>query len=1103
MSSKPIQIEINGKKAEFPEEITILQAAQELSIYIPTLCYHRALSPYGACRVCVVEVTQGTNTVLKSSCDNVILPGMVIQTDSERVKRSRKVIIELMLARNPDAPAVQELAAKLGIGTARFNLEKRDCVLCGLCVRVCEERMGKSAISFANRGTDRAVVSPFDQRSEVCQTCGACETICPANCVDLKIITDNQPRPLLSHFEANLTTRSPIYLPYPQAVPKLALIDKEHCIHLQNGDCGICKDICQVGAIDFEQKEQALELEVGSVIFAPGFEEFHAEAKGEFGFGRYPNVMTTVQFERMLSAAGPYEGHVVRRSDGREAKRIAWIQCVGSRDSSCGNDYCSSICCMASTKQAMIAREHVGDMQGTIFYMDIRAHGKDFDQYYERAQNYQEIDYIKSIPSRILQVPDSNDLRLRYLDEKNHPQEMDFDLVILSVGMTSSESVQECAERLEIELDTYGFCATDRFAPLKTSRPGVFVAGSFQEPKDIPETVTQASGAAVLSMQLLTSARNTMITKKTYPTEHDPTDEQPRIGVFICHCGSNIASVVDVARVTEAVANQPGVVFASHTMYTCSDTSLSDIRDKIHEYRLNRIVVASCTPRTHEPLFRETLREAGMNPYLFEMANIRDQCSWVHSGDSESATKKAIDLVRMAIGRARFLKPLFGSSLPVIQTTLVIGGGLSGMTAALALANQGFKVHLVERTAKLGGNLNDLYFTLEHEDVSRFTRDMIQKIENHSNIELYLETEVTSVAGHVGHFTPVLMRDGQKFELDCGAIIVATGGERAQTSDFLYGQSNQVMTQVELEKQLHENTFSADSQNIVMIQCVGSRNDDHAYCSRICCSMAVKNALKIKKQNPKANIYILYRDIRTYGFREIYYKKAREAGVVFIRYQKNKLPQVAQGNGLLVTLDSPDFPETLEIEADNIILSTGVETPPSNKALSDMLKVPLNADGFYVEAHLKLRPVDFATEGVFLCGMAHSPKFMDENIAQAQAAAARASTVISKTHLDVSAQTSVVDQDKCISCMTCTKVCPYTAPYVNKDSKAQIEAAKCMGCGICVAECPACAIQLNHFMTDQFTVMVKEFFKEDNGPGRDGSSPKKTESCACLTGKGV
>jgi heterodisulfide reductase subunit A-like polyferredoxin len=858
-----------------------------------------------------------------------------------------------------------------------------------------------------------------------------------------------------------------------------ALAETERCLNCALcSECSQCVTACDQHAIDHTMDERTVELEVGSVILTTGFEEFQAEKKGEYGFGRYPNVLTSVQFERMLSASGPFEGHVVRRSDGREAKRVAWIQCVGSRDTRCGNPYCSSVCCMVSAKQALVATDHLPGLKATIFYMDIRAHGKDFDQYYERAQKQGNITFARSIPSRILQVPGTKDLRVQFYDEAGKLREQDFDLVVLAVGMEPGASVIEGAKRLSIELNEYGFCATDRFSPLSTSRPGVFVAGAFQEPKDIPETVTQASAAASMAMELLASSRNTLVTKAVYPDEHDVTDEEPRIGVFVCHCGRNIASVVDVERVAAIAAEEPNVVFATHTLYTCADNSLDNIHKMIHEHRLNRIVVASCTPRTHEPIFRDTLRQAGLNQYLFELANIRDQCSWVHSAEPEAATQKAAELVKMSIARARRLVPLRESSFAVTQIGLVIGGGVSGMTAALALADQGFKVHLVERSEKLGGNFLNLSYTLEHEDIKPFVSDLIKRVESHPNIELHVSAEVTKVDGFVGSFQVTLSGKAGEIKVPCGAVIVATGAVPADTKDFRRGQSPKIIAQLELEKALAAGTSLDQDRNVVMIQCAGSRNDERPYCSRLCCSMAVKNALKMKKVNPDVNVFVLYRDIRTYGFREKYYQQAREAGVIFIRYTREAPPII--GDDLTVTVNSPDFPEPVEIEADRVVLSTGIDAPEDNRKLADLLKVPLNADGFFSEAHLKLRPVDFATEGIFLCGLAHSPKMVDENIAQARAAAARAATVLSRTQLEVSGQVASVTQDKCISCVTCVRACPYGAPFVNNDRKAEIAAAKCMGCGICAAECPAHAISLRHFESEQFSVMLNELFQENS-----------------------
>lgn len=863
-----------------------------------------------------------------------------------------------------------------------------------------------------------------------------------------------------------------------------ALAESERCLNCALcSECNLCVDVCERNAIFHGMQEKVTTLDVGSVILAPGFQEFQAEVKGEYGFGRYANVLTSVQFERMLSAAGPYQGHVVRPSDTKEARRIAFIQCVGSRDSKCNREYCSAICCMATTKQAMVASEHVDGLDVTIFYMDIRAFGKDFDQYYERAKSQDNIHYVRSIPSRIVEIPGSRDLMLRFLNDSLEPEEREFDMVVLAVGLDPKSGVSDTISRLGIELNEFGFCKTDRFQPLQTSRPGVFVAGAFQEPKDIPETVTQASAAASMSMEMLAGVRDTLVTKREYPLEHDVTDEAPRIGVFVCHCGTNIASVVDVAEVTEAVSTDPHVVLATHSMYACSDASLSEIKEATNEHRLNRIVVASCTPRTHEPLFRETLREAGLNPYLFDLSNIRDQCSWVHASEPEAATEKAIELTRMSIARARLLSPLIGESLAIDQDGLVIGGGLSGMTAALSLADQGFSVHLVERTGRLGGHMQVIHNTLEHSDVTAFTNRVIQQVETHPRIRLHLETEVIGVAGHVGKFNIRLSQignsHGNSTEVPCGAVIVATGAVPAETSEFLSSESDRVITQLELEEQLHENRFDTSAQNITMIQCVGSRNSEREYCSRLCCSMAIKNALNIKKQNPDARIFVLYRDIRTYGFRETYYKEARRKGVVFIRYDEDKPPVVTEDNDLLVTIDSPDFPETIEIETDRIVLSTGIVPPADNRQLSDMLKVPLNGNGFYVEAHMKLRPVDFANEGIYLCGLAHSPKFMDENISQAKAAASRAATILSKTHLEVGAEVSRVDQSRCISCMTCVHSCPYGAPFMNKDHKGEIAAAKCMGCGICASECPARAIQLNHFEAKHFSAMLDDLFQKN------------------------
>ena len=844
-------------------------------------------------------------------------------------------------------------------------------------------------------------------------------------------------------------------------------------------ECGACVKACAPGAISHDMVATTETIAVGSLILSPGYEEFQAAARGEFGHGRYPNVLSSVQFERMLSASGPTEGKLVRPADGKPVKKIAFIQCVGSRDSAHGTGYCSSICCMSATKEAMVAMEHATGLDISIFCMDVRAFGKEFDNYVLRAEREQGVKYIRSMPSRVVEMPETKNLRVRTFGSDGTESREEFDLVVLSVGMRPSAWVKETATRLGLELNQFGFCETDRLAPMAASRPGVFVAGAFQEPKDIPESVAQASGAAACAMEQLAPVRGTMIERREYPWERDVTDEAPRIGVFVCHCGHNIAGVVDVKRVAESAGKMLGAVHSETNMYTCSDTSLQHIQDTIKKKRLNRLVVASCSPRTHEVLFQETLRESGLNQYLFAMTNIRDQCSWVHRDDPSAATDKATDLMRMAVARARNLKPLATGRLPVTQSALVLGGGLAGMTAALAIADQGYPVNLVEKQAALGGQLQHHRTSLEGADVASYLADLIGRVKTHPKITVELEATMLGITGHVGNFSTRVISHGEEKTIKHGVVILATGGEERKTEQYLYGKNKRVLTQRDLEQYLANDRLPAQAQKVasptvVMIQCVDSRDEKHPYCSRVCCSQAIKNALTIKRLNPDAKVIVLFKDIRTYGFRETYYEEARKAGVLFIRHPSDEPPRLEEGKGLRVTVMDSSTAQELTFKADLLVLSTGIAPAADNPTISGMLRTALTADGFFLEAHPKLRPVDLANEGEFICGLSHSPRFMDETITQAKAVAGRAAAVLSKSHLEIAGQIAQVNPEHCVACATCVKVCPYGAPKINELHKAEIQGAKCMGCGSCVSECPARTITLRHQEDGQIAAMLDE-----------------------------
>ena len=845
--------------------------------------------------------------------------------------------------------------------------------------------------------------------------------------------------------------------------------------------CGLCEKVCEADAILYNDSPKERSLDVGALILAPGFDLYDAEKKGEYGYRRFANVVSGMDYERILSASGPYGGHIHRPSDARPPKRIAFIQCVGSRDQD--NPYCSTVCCMYATKQAIITKEHILDAECKVFVMDVRAFGKGFDEYYERAKDRYGVQYIYTRPSSVRQDFKTGNLLLEFTEDGSEWVEEEFDMVVLSSGLCAREGSVELAEVCGIDLNEYKFAQSARFMPTASSREGIYLAGSFEGPKDVPESVTQASGAAALAMELLADVRGTEITPEEYPPEKDISKADTRVGVFVCHCGSNIGGVIDCEKVAKYAENLKDVVFATDLMYTCSPDGLATIKEKLEEYDLNRIVVASCTPRTHEPLFQKTIREGGLNPYLFEMANIRDQCTWVHTRLGDVAADKATDLVRMAVGRARTIEPLSSTNYVPKREALVVGGGVAGMTAALSIANQGFGVHLVERSDKLGGNLPRVKNTVEGYKPPELLKELEAQIARNDRITVYLNSTVKECKGFVGNFHSIIDNNGSEVEIEHGAGIIAIGAHESKQDEYLYGHNDKICTQLELEERLENEPDLAKSLNeVVMIQCVGSRIPENQMCSRVCCTEAIKNAIAIKRANPKANVAILYRDVRTYGFKEQYYNQARELGVLFFRYDLDNKPVAVEDSSGNIEVRIKDLNSGLDLSfgPDALVLTTAIVPSEENDKVGTAFKIPLTLECFFLEAHMKLKPVDFASEGLYLCGACHTPKFIDESVAQAQATAGRAVRILSAEMMQISGVVSVVDPDKCAACLTCVRTCPYDVPQINADGVAEIEVAMCHGCGICAAECPAKAIQLMHYKDGQIISKTEALLNEAN-----------------------
>ncbi|MGO9529737.1 MAG: FAD-dependent oxidoreductase, partial [Syntrophobacteraceae bacterium] len=908
-----------------------------------------------------------------------------------------------------------------------------------------------------------------------CTGCTTCVEYCPVTYPD--------------QFNQEISKNKAVHIYFPQAIPLVAYID-ESCLYLKEKKCRICEGVCKNNAIDFNQTPEKKELNVGAIILSPGLEPFDPKLREEYRYGEFVNVMTSLDYERLLSSTGPHQGEVLRTSDKKHPHKIAWIQCVGSRQIlPGGNSYCSAVCCTYTQKQVILTKDHYADSECTIFHNDIRSYGKDFERFFQRAENLPGVRFIRSYVSIGKEIPESKNVTIRYSTPDDGVKEEEFDMVVLSVGLNPPADFKGLASKFGIELNSHGFCKTNPVNPMETSRPGIFISGAFQGPVDIPESVFSASGAGSQVGELLDYRRGNLARERIYPSERDASEEEPRIGVFVCHCGANIGRVVNVPSLVEYALTLPNVVYAQEQLFSCATNSAKEITDIVKEKGLNRVVVAACSPRTLEPLFRDTVREAGINQYYYEMANIREHCSWVHSKEKEEATQKAKDIVRMSVARTAFLEPLKEMELPVDKAALVVGGGIAGMTCALSIAGQGHEVHLLEKESELGGTARKVHYTLEGLDVQAYLRDLIRKVYQHPSVRVYHSATITEATGYVGNFVTKVEYERGLVDIKHGASVIAIGADVYTPTEYLYGEDDRVMTLLELEDKIaKEESGVIDSKSLVMIQCVGCRQEDRNYCARICCSQSIKNALKLKEKNPEMDIYILFRDIRTYGFREDYYREAADKDIKFIRFEPDDKPLVEaveeDGQRLLrVTVPDPILGQRLAIDTELVALAAAVIPSAATGAVAGQFKVALSPDGFFKEAHVKLRPVEFGTDGVYLCGAAHYPKFIQETINQAYGAAGRVLTLLSSDTVVASGAVCEVDENKCISCGACITVCTYGAIEFRdtpKGKKAVVNSVLCKGDGLCNAKCATNAIQLKHFTDKELLCEIDAVLSEDD-----------------------